>query len=269
MHPEEPAVAGAAERLAATLGEAPRVALVLGSGLGPVADRVKVEAEAGFEELGLPGSSVPGHAGRVRVGTLGTERVAVLRGRVHLYEGHGAATVVRYVRALHRWGVERLLLTCSVGGIADPLEPGSLVVVHDHINLQHDNPLIGPAFGTRFPDLGSAYDAHMRSVLHEVAEGQGTVISPGILACMSGPAYETPAEVRMLRTMGADIVGMSTVPEVLAAAGIGLRTAVLAVVSNRAAGLTDQALTHDEVTETAALVAEKLGDLLQESVGAF
>ena len=269
MHPEEPAVAGAAERLASKFGEAPRVAMVLGSGLGPVADQLVDFVDAPFEDLGLPGSTVPGHAGKIRVGTFGGERVAVVRGRVHLYEGLGANTVVRYVRALHRWGVQNLLLTCSVGGIAAGLEPGSLVLVNDHINMQHDNPLVGPAFGTRFPDLGSAYDPQMRYALTEEARSQGIPLPNGVLACMQGPAYETPAEVKMLDHVGADVVGMSTVPEVLAAAAIGLRAAVVAVVSNRAAGLTDSVLTHDEVTETAAVVSVRLAALIEGALGEF
>ncbi len=269
MHPEEPAVAGAAARLTEAFGAAPRVAMVLGSGLGPVADRVKASTDVDFESLGLPGSTVPGHAGAVRVGLLGAERVAIVRGRVHLYEGLGANVVVRYVRALHRWGVERLVLTCSVGGIASGLEPGTCVLVTDHINMQRDNPLTGPAYGTRFPDLGKAYDPSMRATLLEIAARQGLPLPQGVLCAAPGPAYETPAEVRMYRTLGADVVGMSTVPEVVAAAAIGFPTAVIAVVSNRAAGLTDQALTHDEVTETAALVAVRLGDLLEEAASAF
>ncbi len=269
MHPEEPAVARAAERLAAAFGTAPRVALVLGSGLGPVADRVRDPRDVPFQELGLPVGKVPGHAGKMRVGALGGERVAVVRGRVHLYEGLGAHAVVRYVRALHRWGVQRLFLTCSAGGIASGLEPGSMVLVTDHINLQHDNPLVGPAFGTRFPDLGAAYDPGMRLALSEAAREVGIALPTGVYAAMHGPAYETPAEVRMLRHVGADVVGMSTVPEVLAAAALGLRTAVIAVVSNRAAGLTDEVLSHDEVTETAAVVADRLGDLLEGAIRAF
>lgn len=269
IHPEEPAVAEAARRLQATFGRAPRVAVVLGSGLGPVADRLTNPVDAPYGDLGLPQSGVVGHAGVLRVGGLGGVQVAVLRGRVHLYEGLGAPTVVRYVRALHRWGVTRLVLTCSVGGIAHGMDPGTLVAVSDHLNFQHVNPLTGPAFATRFPDLGEAYDGGMRRVFAEAAEKLKIRLPEGVLAATPGPAYETPAEVRMLRAVGADLVGMSTVPEVMAAAELGLRCAVIAVVSNRAAGLTDQALTHTEVTENAGLVAVGLGDLLEEAIGAL
>jgi inosine/guanosine/xanthosine phosphorylase family protein len=269
MHPEEPAVAGAAQRLAARFGAAPRVAVVLGSGLGPVADRLEQASEAPFQELGLPESAVAGHAGRVRVGTLSDTSMAVVQGRLHLYEGHHAGVVVRLVRALHRWGVQHLVLTCSVGGITEGLDPGTTVLIEDHLNFQHSNPLIGPAFGTRFPDLGQAYDPEMCAALKRAAAGLGQRLPTGVLAAMPGPTYETPAEVRMLRTLGADVVGMSTVPEVMAAAEVGLRTAVVAVVSNRAAGLGGGPLTHDEVTENAVQVADRLGDLLAEASHGF
>ena len=269
MHPEAPFVAHAAERLAAVFGPAPHTAVVLGSGLGPVADRLEDPVEASVGDLGLPGSTVPGHDGRIRVGTLGGLRMAVAQGRIHLYEGHDPNVVVRMVRAFHEWGARHLVLTCSVGGIASGLEPGTMVLVSDHINLQPTNPLMGPAYGTRFPDLVRAYDPAMRRALQDVAQGHGWLLPSGVLAAMPGPAYETPAEVRMLRHMGADVVGMSTVPEVLAAAALGLRTAVVAVVSNRAAGLSDQPLTHDEVTETAELVADRLATLLKEGARGF
>lgn len=269
MHPEEPHVQHAAECLAQRLGEAPQVAIVLGSGLGPITKAVDVSARAPTTELGLPGSTVPGHAGEVLVGDWGKTRVAVLSGRVHLYEGHPPDVLVRYVRAFHAWGVKSLLLTCSVGGIASGLTPGRMVLVSDHINLQHNNPLVGPAYGTRFPDLSKAYDPRLRGELQRAADVAGVSLPSGVLAAMSGPAYETPAEVRMVRTLGADIVGMSTVPEVLAAAALQFPTVVIAVVSNRAAGLSDQALTHDEVTETANMVAHQLRAILDEALNAF
>jgi purine-nucleoside phosphorylase len=202
----------------------------------------------------------------VIVGELGARPVVVFSGRVHLYEGHPPPVVVRGVRAMARWGVRRLVLTCSVGGITEGLDPGALVLVSDHLNLQRAIPLAGPAFGTRFPDLGNAYDADFRATIRRCAARVGLSMADGVLAAMPGPAYETPAEVRMLRTLGADIVGMSTVPEVLAAAEIGLCTAVIAVVSNRAAGLGDAALTHSEVTGQARATAVQLARALEEVV---
>jgi inosine/guanosine/xanthosine phosphorylase family protein len=265
-HPEEAPVGEAAARLQEYFGPAPGTAIVLGSGLGPVVDRLVIEREAEFSEMGLPASTVPGHAGKVVVGKLGDARVLVFSGRVHLYEGHPPGHIVRAVRAAAKWGVKRLFLTCSVGGITEGLDPGSMVLVTDHMNFQRANPLTGPAYGTRFPDVTAAYDPTMRAVLRRTAERVGLKLTDGILAAMPGPAYETPAEVRMLRTLGADIVGMSTVPEVLAAAEIGLPTAVIAVVSNRAAGLSGGPLTHTEVTESAHLSAKKLAIALEEVI---
>jgi len=269
MHPEEPAVAGAAQRLRDAFGDAPRVAVVLGSGLGPVADRLTDSLDVAFDALGLPSSGVQGHAGWVRVGSLEGSRVAVVRGRVHLYEGHGMGPVVRTVRALHRWGVERLLLTCSVGGITEGLNPGAMVLVTDHINLQGTNPLIGLGFGDVFPDMSTPYDPGLRAVLAAEARRLGLDLPEGVLLAMAGPAYETPAEVRMCRTLGADVVGMSTVPEVLAAVALGLPTAAIACVSNRAAGLGNEPLSHDEVIENAQTTALRLGRLLEAAIHAF
>jgi purine-nucleoside phosphorylase len=270
MHPEETPVARAAEALAKTFGPPPPTAIVLGSGLGPVVERLAVRGEATFAALGLPQSTVAGHAGRVLRGTLAGADVCVLSGRVHMYEGYSSGEVVRAVRALHRWGVQRLLLTCSAGGIAVGLEPGALVVLSDHVNLQGDNPLRGPAWGqVRFPDLTFAHHPKLRTVLREAAREVGVPLVEGIYAAMMGPSYETPAEIRMLRTMGADVVGMSTVPEVLAAAQVGMPVAAIAVVSNRAAGLTASPLTHDEVTDIAGRSAAGLLRILEVALGRF
>lgn len=269
MHPERAIVAAVAERLEAQLGPAPGAAVVLGSGLGALTERARIEAGARYEEVGLPGSTVPGHAGRILRGTLGDADVALLSGRAHLYEGHEPCVVARGVRALHAWGVRRLVLTGSVGGIRPGLEPGGLVLLVDHINLQHQSPLAGPAYGERFPDLSRAYDPDMRRTLREIAERRGIGLSEGIYAAMPGPAYETPAEIRFLRLIGADVVGMSTVPEVLAAAEVGLPTAAISVVSNLAAGLADRPLVHEEITEIAAPAALRLADLLEEALGTW
>lgn len=264
MHPEEAPVAAAAARLQEVFGAPPPVAVVLGSGLGAVVDRLSDTRSAGYGALALPESGVAGHAGVAHVGTLSGTQMLVLSGRVHLYEGHPPPAVVRYVRALHRWGVQELLLTCSVGGISDAIGLGALVAVRDHISCQWANPLYGPAFGTRFPDLMSAYDEGLRARLHQAAAAAGIELAEGVLAATNGPAYETPAEVRALALVGADIVGMSTVPEVLAAAEVGLRCAVVAVVSNRAAGLSDGPLNHKEVTDAAAEASVRVSDLLAE-----
>ena len=269
MHPERVIVGAIVERLTERLGPPPDVAVVLGSGLGVLTERARVTASARYEDLGLPGSTVPGHAGRIARGRLGGAEVALLSGRAHLYEGHPPCVVARGVRALHAWGVGRLVLTGAVGGIRPGLEPGSLVLVSDHINLQPGNPLAGPAYGERFPDLSRAYDPDMRRTLREVASRRDIPLAEGIYVATPGPAYETPAEIRFLRLIGADVVGMSTVPEVLAAAEVGLPTVAVSIVSNLAAGLADRPLLHEEITEIAAPAALKLADLLEEALGVW
>ena len=262
MHPEESPVAGIADRLLDRLGPPPSTALILGSGLGPVVEGIEVVAQAGFADLGLPESSVAGHAGRAYRGTLGTADVVVFSGRVHLYEGHRPEVVVRGVRALARWGVRRLILTCSVGGITAGLEPGTLVVISDHINLQGCSPLCGPTYAHRFPDMTTAYDPLLRDAFLAAAEEVQVPVKEGVLAAVMGPSYETPAEIRMIHSMGADVVGMSTVPEVIAAAEVQLCTAAIGVVSNRAAGLSGASLSHSEVTENAGEAATQVAALL-------
>lgn len=271
MHPEEGPVAHAAEQLAQTFGEAPPTAIVLGSGLGALVSRLGGAREAGFSDLGLPVSSVHGHKGTVIRGRLGASEVALISGRVHLYEGWTANEVVRYVRALHAWGVKRLVLTCSAGAITYGIEPGALVAISDHVNYQRDNPLIGPSWpgGTRFPDLSEAYSPRMRAILRETASGLAVPWREGVYGAMTGPSYETPAEIRALRSVGCDLVGMSTVAEMIAAAHIGFEAAAIAVVSNRAAGLASEPLTHDEVMDIAGRAAKQLGDLFEVALARF
>lgn len=259
----------AAASLRQHFGDPPATALVLGSGLGVVVDRMRIEAQADYPALGLPGSAVVGHAGRAVVGSLGGQRVVAFSGRVHRYEGHPIQQIVRYVRALQRWGVKRLLLTCACGGIREDLVPGSLVLLSDHLNFMADSPLIGPAFAERFPDTTYAYDPAMRAHLRSVAERLGIALPEGVYAAMMGPAYETPAEIRMVQILGADVVGMSTVPEILAAAEVGLTAAAVGMVSNRAAGLAGVALSHADVTEVAGEAGATLAHLLEEALAAF
>jgi purine-nucleoside phosphorylase len=270
MHPEYGPVAAVAEKLRDRLGDPPETAIVLGSGLGVVVDRLVIEREASAEDLGLPTSTVAGHAGKVITGTLGGARVLVLSGRVHRYEGYSSQVVVRYVRAFYMWGVQRLILTCAAGGIAEGLDPGDLMLVTDHINLQYDNPLMGtPWNGNRFPDVTQAHHPGMRATLLEVATKLGVELDQGVYASVTGPAYETPAETYMLRSAGADTVGMSTVPEILAAAQVHLPVVAIALISNRAAGLTDGPVTHDEVTDIANRAGNNLALLLEEACAKF
>ena len=270
MHPEQPHVNAAAKSLEKQFGPAPGTALVLGSGLGPVIDELAGPREVSVGEIGLPVSTVAGHAGRVVCGSLAGAEVVVLSGRVHLYEGYSANEVVRNVRAFAQWGVRRILFTCSVGGITEGLNPGCLVAVTDHLNFQMDHPLRGASFtDNRFPDLTNAYHSRMREFLHQAARSVNVPLYTGVLAAMNGPSYESPAEIRMLRTVGADIVGMSTVPEMIAAAQLGLPAATLALVSNRAAGLSNSPLTHEEVTEMAGQTASSVQALLRVALPLF
>lgn len=263
---EDAAVEHAAEQLQARLGAPPDVAVVLGSGLSAVHDRLAQPVTVDFDAVGLPAPQVAGHRAIASTGALGGRRVALLAGRVHLYEGYAPRTVVRYVRALHRWGVPRLLLTCATGGLRPDFDTGRLVVVRDHLNLMGTNPLIGPAYGERFPDLTHAYDPALRDHLRTTAASLGIDLREGVYAAMPGPAYETPSESRMLAQLGADVVGMSTVPEVLAARALGVRCAVVAAVANLASGLSTSPLTHEEVTEGVQAAARDLGRLLTEAI---
>jgi len=266
-HPEDEPVARAAGALAERFGAAPETAVVLGSGLGGLTAHLQGATEASYAAMGLPLCGAEGHAGLLRCGRLQQARVVVLSGRVHLYEGRSWDEVARPVRVMHRWGVQRVIFTNAVGGITEGFLPGHLVVVSDHLDLQGAHPLAGPAYGgQRFVDLTEAYDADLRRLLLASAARAGAVAHTGVLAAMRGPAYETPAEVRMLRALGADVVGMSTVPGVVAAAALGLPVAALSMVSNRAAGLAGHALTHAEVTQTASVAGDALAATLIDAL---
>lgn len=259
-------------KLRERFGEAPASAVVLGSGLGGLLGRLEDRQEAAYPELGLPKTSAPGHAGTLSLGQMGGKRVALLSGRLHLYEGHAIQDVVLPVRALARWGVKKLVLTSAVGGITSGLRVGDLVRVTDHINLLGINPLTGPnidALGPRFPDLTRAYDPALGLAADRMAGSLRVPLRHGVYALMSGPSYETPAEIRMLRTIGADVVGMSTVPEVIAGVHAGLSLLVFAVVSNLAAGLSGEALSHEEVTQAADVAGPVLASLIEALVATW
>jgi len=238
---------------------APRVAVVLGSGLGAFGDTV---AERGrkipYAELGFPSSAVVGHAGALCLGTVETDGVSVpiacMQGRVHAYEGHEPDRVVFAVRALARWGCRTFVLTNAAGGVNPALEPGDLMLLRDHLNLTGRNPLIGPnddRLGPRFPDMSVAYDRELRDKARAAAHASGIVLREGVYAALSGPSYETPAEIRMLHALGADAVGMSTVPEVIALRHMGARCVALSCITNKGAGLSEGLLSHTEVQEVA------------------
>ena len=243
-------------------GPTPRVALVLGSGLGGVGDRVDGAVRIPYGEIPhWPSSTAPGHEGCLVVGTLEGIPVVVMQGRIHMYEGYSLQEVTFPMRVLGRWGVSVAVLTNASGGVHPGLSSGDLVLIQDHINLMGGNPLVGPneeSWGVRFPDLSRAYDPDLMIRAEGAAREEGVTLKRGIYAAFSGPSFETPAEVRMARLLGADLVGMSTVPEVIVARHMGLRVCALSCVANPAAGLGTQELTHEEVLATVRRAAENM-----------
>jgi len=247
------------------LGPAPSWAIVLGSGVGVLTEHLADARSWAYAELDLPQTGVSGHDGRLHLGRLGGVSTALLAGRVHTYEGHPADRVVGTVRAMKAWGVERILFTSAVGGLRADLPPGALVLINDHVNLMGRNPLFGPhdsRFGARFPDLADAYSPDLRARLRAAADATGVTLEEGVYMAMSGPSYETPAEVRMLGALGGTVVGMSLVPEVIAACQIGLELAAIAVVANPGAGLFDEPLRHEDVTRVVGEAAGTLARLI-------
>ena len=245
----------------------PSMAVVLGSGLGGFADELDDRVEVPYSEIpGWPRSTAVGHAGRLVFGRLNGVRLAVLSGRAHLYEGYSPARVTYAMRVLHLLGVKSVVLTNAAGGINLSLQQGGLVLVTDHINLQGVNPLVGANeddFGPRFPDMSEAYNERFRSIALSTAAELGIDLREGVYAAMLGPSYETPAEIRFLRTIGADLVGMSTVPEVIVANHMGMKVLAISCVTNMAAGILKQKINHEEVLETGRLVRETFVRLLQ------
>ena len=245
----------------------PKTALVLGSGLGAFADELTGPTKIPYQKIpGFPRSTAVGHAGQLVIGKVGSIEVAVMQGRVHFYEGYGAREVVFPMRVLGRLGIRSAILTNAAGGIALGYKQGALVVIRDHINLQGMNPLIGPndeRFGPRFPDMTQAYWKQYRKIALAEAERLGIEVHEGVYAALSGPSYETPAEIRYLRTIGADLVGMSTVPETIVARQMGIRVLGISCVTNMAAGILDQPINHAEVMETGERVKTQFIALLR------
>jgi purine-nucleoside phosphorylase len=257
----------AAEAIRSRVRDVPRVAIVLGSGLGDFAGTLSEPVSIPYEQLPhWPVSKVIGHEGRLVVGTVRNRTIAVLAGRCHLYEGHDPATVTFGVRALGVLGVKTLVLTNAAGGINTGFGQGALMVLTDHINLSGVNPLAGPndeRFGPRFPDMSEVYSARLRAVADESARAAGVAVQHGVYAALMGPSYETPAEIRYLRTIGADAVGMSTVPEAIVARHMGIEVLAISCITNMAAGVLPQPLLHDEVMATARRVRGQFGSLLE------
>jgi len=261
----------AAASLRATIGATPALGIVAGSGLGALGSLVRDATRVSYADIPhFVRPTVIGHSGELVVGALGEQglRVAVLSGRIHGYEGHTPAETVFNVRVLARLGVKRFLVTNAAGGIEPWLAPGTLVRITDHINMTGKNPLTGPnvdALGTRFPDMSEAYCNRLGAALDRAAGKAGVNVRAGVYAMMNGPSYETPAEIRMLRVMGAALVGMSTVLETIALGHMGARVAGLSVVTNYAAGVSTQPLDHAEV----AAIAKEAGPRLLALVQAF
>jgi purine-nucleoside phosphorylase len=251
----------------------PRVAAVLGSGLGGFADVLEEPVEIPYADIpGWPVATAIGHAGTLALGTLDGVPLAVMRGRAHLYEGFPPEQVVFGVRVLARLGMRTLVLTNACGGVRGDLSPGQLVVISDHINLQGASPLVGPnddALGPRFPDMSDAYDPALRRAAHDAAGRLGFDLPEGVYAAWLGPAFETPAEIRYIRAIGGDLVGMSTVPEVLAARHLGVRCLGISCVTNMAAGVLPEPIAHEKVLEVGAAAQGRLTAILRELLPAL
>jgi len=245
----------------------PQIGLVLGSGLGGFADSLTDAARIPYSDIpAFPRSTAIGHAGQMVIGKCGAVEVAVMQGRVHLYEGYSAQQVAFPMRVFGRMGIRAVILTNAAGGINLNYQQGALVLLRDHINLQGANPLTGPndeRFGVRFPDMTQAYDETYRVAAREEAAKLGMTLHEGVYAALLGPSYETPAEIKYLRTIGADLVGMSTAFEVIALRHMGINVLAISCVTNMAAGILDQPLSHQEVMETGERVKTSFEALLR------
>lgn len=245
---------------------APAIAVILGSGLSEFVARVEEPVEFAYSAIPCwPTATVVGHPGRLVIGRIARRPVAVLAGRAHYYEGVPMDRVTLPVRVVARLGVRTLIATNAAGGINPGFEPGTLMVIDDHLNLMGTNPLVGPndeRFGPRFPDMTEAYSPRLRQVADQAAAALGIGVRHGVYAAVAGPSYETPAEIRALRILGADAVGMSTVPEVIVARHMGVEVLGISCITNPAAGVRPRPLSHDEVIETAARVGAAFGALL-------
>jgi len=270
-------VTEAAQFLRGKLGKlAPRVAVVLGSGLGSVANRVTEKIQLPYGEIPhFPQSTVEGHSGRFVAGRIGGAPVIVMQGRVHFYEGYTPAQVTFPMRVLGAMGIDAVILTNAAGGIDERYELGQLVAIADHINLMGWNPMVGPNdprlakrrnAGLRFFDMTEAYSGRLRRLAQQAARDEGILIGEGVYLAVSGPSFETPAEIRAFRTMGATLVGMSTVPETIVARHMGLEVLGISCVTNKAAGLSERPLSHEEVFETGRLVERRLSGVIERLV---
>jgi len=251
----------------------PQVGLILGSGLGSYADGLAGKTAIDYAEIpGFPKSSVPGHSGKLVLGVRGGARCVAMQGRVHMYEGHSAATVAFPARVLIALGAKVLIVTNAAGGLNPAWAPGTLMLIRDHLDMLRDHPLRGPnddRIGPRFPDMTRAYAAELRALAKDAAAKTGVTLQEGVYVAMPGPTYETPSEVKMLQKLGADATGMSTVPEVIVARHMNARVIGISCITNQAAGITGEELSHAEVTETATRVRSTFEQLLDAILAAL
>lgn len=251
----------------------PKVALILGSGLGDYADKIDVVAELPYNEIeDFPVSTVPGHAGKFVFGYVEKVPVVCMKGRVHYYEGYSMTDVVLPIRLMKLMGAEILFLTNAAGGVNTKFKPGDLMMITDHIACFTPNPLLGPnvdELGKRFPDMSNVYDVELQKIIKNTADENQIAIEEGVYTYLTGPSYESPADIRMLRVLGADAVGMSTVPEAIAANHMSMKICGISCITNMAAGILKQPLDHKEVQETADKAAKSFQKLVTESVKKF
>jgi len=260
----------AADFIQSKLSKNPQVGLILGSGLNDLADEIQNPLFIDYKEIPhFPSSTAPGHKGRLVIGELQGRQVITMQGRFHHYEGYDMKIIAFPIRVMKLLGVESLIVTNAAGGVNTSFNPGDLMLISDHIKMAGGHPLMGPneaEFGVRFPDMSDAYSKELRQKVKEVAASRGIALQEGVYAYMTGPAYETPAEIRMLRVLGADAVGMSTVPEVITASHAKMKVVGISCISNMAAGILDQPITEEEVIEAGKMVKEKFAGLLKEII---
>jgi len=258
----------AADYISSKIKSPPEIGMILGSGLGALGDEVENPVIIAYRDIPyFPRSTVTGHAGQMVIGTIEGKKVLVMQGRFHFYEGYSMETVVFPVRVMKLLGIKNFLVTNAAGGVNTSFNPGDLMIITDHIKFDLDNPLRGAnidSFGPRFPDMSDGYTKNLRLLAKKAGESLGIPVREGVYALMGGPSYETPAEIRMLRTLGADAVGMSTVPEVLTAVHAGMKVLGISCITNMAAGVLDQPLNQEEVIATAAIASDNFISLIKK-----
>lgn len=260
----------ASEYIKSKITDIPETLVILGSGLGNLSDDIENKIEIPYGNIkGFPISTVEGHKGQFVYGDLEGKKVIMMQGRFHFYEGYNMDKVTFPIRVIAHLGVKNLIVTNAAGGVNTSFKPGDLMIINDHLNFSGTNPLIGKnldEFGPRFPDMSNAYSKEFRSLAREISDKHSLGLVEGVYVMVTGPTYETPAEIRMLRTLGADATGMSTVPEVIVANHSGMKILGISCITNMAAGILDKPLSHEEVMETSAMVNEKFKLLIRELI---